>query len=69
MLRLISVLDREAKRVIASIGLNGIFHATVLKTLKKKFGEPLLAGHIKIKAVFDSPQIKTNDRIGLHNFH
>ena len=35
MLRLISVLDGEAKRVIAAIGSNGIFYATALKTLKK----------------------------------
>ena len=35
ILRLISVLDGEAKRVIAAIGSNGIFYATALKTLKK----------------------------------
>ena len=56
MLRLISVLDRKAKQVIAAIGSNGIFYATALKTLKKNFGDPLLVGHLKIKAVFDRPQ-------------
>ena len=35
MLRLISMLDGEAERVIAFIDSNGIFYATVLKTLKK----------------------------------
>ena len=35
ILRLISVLDGEAKRVIAAIGSNSIFYATALKTLKK----------------------------------
>ena len=69
MLRLISLLDGEEKRVIAAIGLNGIFYANVLKTLKKNFGDPLLVAHLKIKTVFDRPQIKTNDRIGLRNFH
>ena len=69
MLRLISVLDWEANRVIAAIGSNGIFYVTALKTLKKNFGDPLLVTHLKIKAVFDHPQIKTNDKIGLRNFH
>ena len=63
------MLDRIAKRVIAAIGLNGIFYATALKTLKKNIGDPLLVAHLKIKAVFDRPQIKANDKIGLHNFH
>ena len=69
MLRLISVLDGEVKRVIAAIDSNGIFYATALKTLRKNFGDPLLVAHLKIKAVFDRPQIKTNDKIRLRNFH
>ena len=69
MLKLISVLDGEAKRVIAAIGSNGIFYTTALKTWKKNFGDPLLVALLKIKAVFDRPQIKINDRIGLRNFH
>ena len=68
-LRLINVLDGEAKRVVATIGSNGVFYATALKTLKKNFGDPLLIKYLKIKAVFDRPQIKTNDRIGLRNFY
>ena len=68
-LRLINVLDGEAKRVVATIGSNGVFYATALKTLKKNFGDPLLVEYLKIKAVFDRPQIKTNDRIGLRNFY
>ena len=65
---LITVLDGEAKRVIAAIGSNGMFYATTLKSLKKNFGDLLLIAHLKIKAVFDRPQIKSNDRIGLRNF-
>ena len=65
MLRLFSMLDGEAQRVIAAVGSNGIFYATALKTLKKDFGDPLLLAHLKLKAVFDRPHIKTNDRIGL----
>ena len=68
-LRLINVLDGEAKRVVATIGSNGVFYATALKTLKKNFGDHLLVEYLKIKAVFDRPQIKTNDRIGLRNFY
>ena len=48
MLRLISVLDKETKWVIAAIGLVGIFYATALKTLKKNFGHPLIVEHLKI---------------------
>ena len=69
MLIQISVLDGEAKRLIAAIGSNSIFYATALKTLKKNLGDSLLVAHLKIKAVFDCPQIKPNDRIGLRNFH
>ena len=69
MLRLTGVLDGEAKRVMAAIDSNGIFYATALKTLKKNFGDPLLVAHLKIKVVFDRPQIKPNDKIGLRNFH
>ena len=58
MLTLISVLNREEKPVIAAIASNGIFHPTALKTVKKNFGDPLLVVHLKIKAVFDCPQIK-----------
>ena len=68
MLRLISVLEGEAKRVIAAIGSNAIFYATALKTLKKNFGDPLLVAHFKIKKVFVRPQIIPNYRIGLRNF-
>ena len=65
MLRLFSMLDGEAKRVIAAIGSDCIFYATALKTLKKDFGDPLLLAYLKIKVVFDRPHVKTNDRIGL----
>ena len=68
MLTLISLLDREEKLVIAAIASNGIFHPTALKTVKKNFGDPLLVVRLKIKAVFDCPQIKANDKIGLRNF-
>ena len=68
MLTPISLLDREEKLVIAAIASNGIFHPTALKTVKKNFGDPLLAVRLKIKAVFDCPQIKANDKIGLRNF-
>ena len=68
MLTLISLLDREEKLVIAAIASNVIFHPTALKTVKKNFGDPLLVVRLKIKAVFDCPQIKANDKIGLRNF-
>ena len=58
MLTLISVLNREEKRVIAAIASNCIFHPTALKTVKKNFGDPLLVVHLKIIEVLDCPQIK-----------
>ena len=68
MLRLISVLEGEANKFIAAIGSNGISYATPLKTLKKNFGD-LFVVDLKTKAVFNRPQRKANDRMGLRNFH
>ena len=74
MLRLISELEGKAKQVIAAIVSNGIFYATAntnaTKNIRKiNFGDILLVAHLKTKSVFDSPQTKTNGRMGLGNFH
>ena len=59
MERLISVLDGEAKRVVTSVGQSGIFYASVLKTLKCNFGNPVVVSYMKLKTVLDLPQLTT----------
>ena len=39
---LLSVLDGDAKRVVSTIGRNGLFYATALKALKREFCNPTL---------------------------
>ena len=48
MTRLLSLLDGDAKKAIFSIGSNGIFYATALKTLKRDLGNPLLVAHERL---------------------
>ena len=47
MERLISVLVGEAKRVVKSVGQNGIFYVSALKTLKRIFGNPVVVSDMK----------------------
>ena len=65
MERLLSVLKGEAKRSVEYIGRNGIFYATTLKCLKREFGNPNVITHLKLKSLFDQPQIKAADRASL----
>ena len=65
MIRLVSVLDGEAKRTVEAIGCNKIFYATDLKTLKRDFGNPLIVAHSILCSVFDKAQMKANDKAGL----
>ena len=60
MERLLYALEGEAKKFVESIGCEGIFYATALKSLKRDFGNPLLVSHLKIKSIFDQPQINPN---------
>ena len=69
MERLLSVLRGEAKRSVESIGRNGIFYATTLKCLKREFGNPNVVTHLKLKSLFDQPQIKAADRATLKLYH
>ena len=65
---LISVLRGEVKKEIGSIGANSMFYATALKTLKREYGNPLLVSHLKLKKLFDQPQIKNQDRTALREY-
>ena len=69
MERLLYALEGEAKKFVESIGCEGIFYATALKSLKRDFGNPLLVSHLKIKSIFDQPQINPNYKIGLRKYH
>ena len=68
-IRLLSVLDGEAKRTVISIGRNGLFYATAMKTLKSDFGNPMVVSFLKLKSVLDLPQITKENRVGLRAFH
>ena len=69
MTYLISAVDGEAKRTIEAVGTSGLFYASVLKTLKREFGNNLLVAHLHLKSMLDKPQIKPNDRAALREFH
>ena len=69
MERLLSALEGEAKNSVESNGCEGIFFATALKSLKRDFGNPVLVTHLKIKSIFDQPQVEPNDKIGLRKYH
>ena len=67
--RFLSVLDRETKRTVISIGRNGLFYATAMKTLKSNFGNPMVQLFLKLKSVLDLPQITNEHRARLRTFH
>jgi len=69
MQRLLSVLKGNAKRSVSSIGTNGIFYAAALKSLKHDFGNPFVVSHMKLKSLFEKPQINNNDRTSIRQFH
>ena len=54
MERLLSVLDGEVKQTVMSIGRNGLFYATAMKTLKRNFGNPMVVSFFKTKISFRS---------------
>ena len=68
MERLLGVLKGEAKNSIISIGTNRLFNTSALKSLKRDVGDPLVVTHLKLKSVFDKPQIKSLYRTALREF-
>ena len=69
MTYLISAVNGEAKRAIEAVGTRGLFYASALKMLKRKFGNTLLVAHLRLKSMLNIPQIKPNDRAVLREFH
>ena len=68
-MRLISLLDGDAKKAVQSIGSNKLFYASALKSLKSNFGNPLLVATFRMKTLFDKPHINGRDRIALREYH
>ena len=66
---LLSVLDGDVKSLILSIGSSRIFYATILKALKRDYGNPIIVSHLRVKSIFEFPPIKSNGRIALRNSH
>ena len=64
-MRLISLLDGDAKKAVQSIGSNRLFYASALKSLKSNFGNPLLVATFRVKTFFDKPHINGRERIAL----
>ena len=69
MMRLISLLDGDAKKAVQSIGSNRFFYASALKSLKSNFGNQLLIATFRMKTLFDKPHINGRDRIALRQYH
>ena len=57
MERLLSALEGKAKKSVEPIGCEWILYAAAPKSLKRDFGKLVLVSHLKIKSIFDQPQI------------
>ena len=68
MERLISVVRGEVKKEIQSIGTNSMFYPKALKTLKREYGNPLLVSNLKLKKLFEQPQLKNQNRAALREY-
>ena len=64
MERLLNVSDGEAKRIVISIGRNGLFYTTAMKTLKSNFGNPMIVSFVKLKSVLELPLITNKNCAG-----
>ena len=68
MERLLNVLDGEAKRMVQSIGQSGIFYPTILKCLKRDYGNPTIVSYLKLKELFDQPQLQAKNKPAIRSF-
>ena len=64
MTYLLSILD-----AVEAVGTYGLFYTRALKTLKREFANTLPVAHLRLKSIFNKPQIKPNDRPDLREFH
>ena len=63
MEKLTSVLDGDAKGVVAAVGHSELFYTSALKLLKQDFGNPLIVSYKKGKAVLKLYGIQFRDSI------
>ena len=68
MERLLNVLDGEAKRMVQSIGQSGIFYPTVLKCLKSDYWSPTVVSYLKLKELFNQPQLQAKNKPAIRSF-
>ena len=69
MERMYSVLADDVKKAVSLIGTNSIVYEAALKTLKRELGHSIVVADLKLKALFDQPQIHRRDRVALRNYH
>ena len=48
--------------MVQSIGQSGIFYPTVLKYLKRDYGNPTVISYLKLKELFDQPQLQAKNK-------
>ena len=68
MERLLNVLDKEGKRMVHSIGQSGILYPAVLKCLKQDYRNPTFVSCLKLKALFDQPQLQAKNKPAIRSF-
>ena len=68
MERLRNVLDGEAKKMLQSTGHSSVFYSTDLKCLKWDHGNPTFALYLKLKALFNQPQVQTKNNPAIRSF-
>ena len=64
MERLLNVLEGEAKRMVQSIGQSDIFYPTVLKCLKRDYGNLTVVSYLKLNELFNQPQLQAKNKPG-----
>ena len=45
-----------------------MFYPKALKTLKREYGNPLLVSNLKLKKLFEQPQLKNQNRAALREY-
>ena len=68
MERLLNVLDGEERRMVQSIGQSGIFYPTILKCLKRDYGNPAVVSYLKLKELCDHPQLQAENKPAIRSF-
>ena len=54
--------------MVQSIGQSGIFYSTVFKYLKRDYGNPTVVSYLKLKALFDLPQLQAKNEPAIRSF-